>query len=225
MPSSPVSPPGPALGAVLVIAGLSLLDGRTLVLLWRIDRLEALLSVLATLGVVLVGAVDAILVVVVLALLRFIKITARPKVEILGEVADLPGLHALERHVPGRRCPGVLFIRFNGPIVFFNAPWFRESLLAAVDRAQEPIHHLVLDLLPVTHVDATGVLTILELQKALAERGIALATAYRATELRQWAERHGFAPTEMPAYPTLGAAVRALRPRTEQGGEPAASGG
>ena len=87
-----------ALGAVPVVAGLSLIDIRSVLLFYRIDRTEAFLSVLATLGVVAVGAVNAIFFAVVLALLRFIKLMSRPRVEILGEIEGLPGLHSLERH-------------------------------------------------------------------------------------------------------------------------------
>jgi len=43
---------------------------------------------IATAGVLVFGAIQAILLVVVLALLRFIRLTARPRVEILGELAD-----------------------------------------------------------------------------------------------------------------------------------------
>ena len=67
-----------ALGAVLVAAGLSLIDIASLRLIYRIDPTEALLSVLATLGVVAVGPVNAILFAVMLALLRFIKLMSRP---------------------------------------------------------------------------------------------------------------------------------------------------
>ena len=59
--------PVAALGAVLVVAAISLVDLESLRLLYRIDPMEAAFSVLATLGVVAVGAINAILFVVVLA--------------------------------------------------------------------------------------------------------------------------------------------------------------
>jgi MFS superfamily sulfate permease-like transporter len=58
--------PMAVLGAVLVVAGLSLIDIRSVILFYQIDRIEAVLSALATLGVVAVGAVNAILFAVVL---------------------------------------------------------------------------------------------------------------------------------------------------------------
>jgi MFS superfamily sulfate permease-like transporter len=98
--------PMAALGAVLVVAGLSLIDIRSLRLFYQIDRTEAVLSALAILGVVAVGAVNAILFAVVLALLRFIKSISRPRVEILGKIEGLPGLHSLERHEDVRKSLG-----------------------------------------------------------------------------------------------------------------------
>ena len=49
--------PMAALGAVLVVASLSLIDIRSVKLFYQIDRTEAVLSALATLGVVALGAV------------------------------------------------------------------------------------------------------------------------------------------------------------------------
>ena len=108
--------PMAALCAVLVVASLSLIDIRSVRVFYQIDRTEAVLSALATLGVVALGAVNGILFAVVLALLRFIKLMSRPRVEILGKVEGLPGLHSLDRHEGGQEFPGMLLFRFNAPI-------------------------------------------------------------------------------------------------------------
>ena len=203
--------PMAALGAVLVVAGLSLIDIRSVLLFYRIDRTEAFLSVLATLGVVAVGAVNAIFFAVVLALLRFIKLMSRPRVEILGEIEGLPGLHSLERHEGGQGVPGVLLFRFNAPITFFNAPYFKRELIRAVDEAGPDLRHVVIDLLPVSNIDATGLLTVSELVPVLGARGVGLNAAGRATEWANWARTRGFAtPSRIRIFPTLRQAVREL---------------
>jgi MFS superfamily sulfate permease-like transporter len=205
-----------ALGAVLVVAGLSLIDIRSVLLFYRIDRTEAVLSVLATLGVVAVGAVNAIFFAVVLALLRFIKLMSRPRVEILGEIEGLPGLHSLERHEGGQGVPGVLLFRFNAPITFFNAPYFKRELIRAVDEAGPGLRHFVIDLLPVSNIDATGLLTVTELVPVLAVRGVVLNAAGRATEWANWVGTRGFAsPPRIRIFPTLRQAVRELSVSTE----------
>src|SRR5215467_1243443 len=117
--------PVAALGAVLVKAALSLVDIPALRTIYGIDRREFALSILATVGVVAVGSMQAILVAVILAILRFIRLVSRPKIEILGEVDGFPGFHAVDRHPEAVTIPGLMLLRFNAPVVFFNAPFFK----------------------------------------------------------------------------------------------------
>jgi high affinity sulfate transporter 1 len=204
--------PVAALAAVLVKGALSLINLKGLRQLYRMSRQEFALSLLATIGVVSVGAVDAILFVVILALLRFVRIVSRPSVELLGEVEGMPGLHPLNLHDNATTLPGLLLLRFNAPIVFFNAPYLRRALLSVVDQAEQPLRWIVLDMLPVTTVDATGYLTISDLSAKLRARGITLAVAGRMTEWRKRAEQKGFVADEsgvrIKFYPTLRQAVR-----------------
>jgi len=211
--------PIPALGAVLVKAGLSLVDLEALKTIYRIERREFLLSIIATLGVVAVGAIHAILFVVVLATLRFVRLVARPKIEILGRIEGLPGFHSIERHPGAATIPGLLVLRFNAPVVFFNAPYFKRELLAAVHAAGPLLRWVVLDMLPITMIDATGLQVTQEIAEALDERGALLVAAGRQTEWRLWAETRRF---EVPfhktrTYPTLRAAIKTFLATTVVG--------
>jgi high affinity sulfate transporter 1 len=200
-----------ALGAVLVKAALSLLDLGALRAIYRIDRREFTLAVLATVGVVAVGAIRAILIAVVLALLRFVRLVSRPKVEILGKLESLAGFHSIERHPGAMTVPGLMLLRFNAPLVFFNAPYFKREVIAAVDAAGPLLKWLVLDMLPITMIDATGLYTADEVASTLQDRGVVLVAAGRQTEWHLWAEgRH--LPRGGPnihIYPTLRRAVAA----------------
>lgn len=202
-----------ALGAVLIKASLSLLDLRTLRELDRFDRRELVLSLLATLGVIWVGAIKAILVVVILALLRFVQLTSRPRVDILGEVATLSGFHSVSRHPEARIDPGLVLLRFNAPLVFFNAPYFKQQALAAIEAAGPELRWLVLDALPLTQVDATGYDTLDALSRLLHERGVELVIAGRLTETREWLDAKGFGERRLADrhFPTLRRAVLAYR--------------
>jgi high affinity sulfate transporter 1 len=199
-----------ALGAVLVTAGLSLIDIASLRLICRIDPAEALLSILAMLGVIVAGPINGILLVVVLALLRFIRLMSRPSVEILGKVKGFPGLHSIKRHEDSASIPGLLLFRFNAPIMFFNALYFKRELMRAIDQSDPGLHHVVIDLLPASTIDATGIMTILELVTMLDARGISLNAAGRATEWRLWADKRGIVGGRVRFFPTLRQAVREL---------------
>ncbi|PYU09971.1 MAG: SulP family inorganic anion transporter [Acidobacteria bacterium] len=202
--------PTAALGAVLVKAAASLVDLRALGRIYQIDRREFALSIVATLGVVAVGSMEAILVAVVLAILRFVKLVSRPKIEILGEVKGFPGFHAVDRHPEAVTVPGLTLLRFNAPIVFFNAPFFKRGVIAAADAAGPSLKWLVLDMLPITLVDTTGLYTVDEIADTLRERGVILAAAGRQTEWRLWAEsRHrGLKDQKIAIYPTLREVIR-----------------
>ncbi|HET7106981.1 MAG TPA: SulP family inorganic anion transporter [Candidatus Acidoferrum sp.] len=200
-----------ALGAVLVKAALSLVDLAALRKIYQIDRREFALSVLSTLGVVAVGAIHAILIAVVLSLLRFVRLVSRPKVEVLGTVEGLAGFHSIERHSGAATVPGLMLLRFNAPLVFFNAAYFKRELIAAVEKAGPSLKWLVLDMLPITMIDATGLYTADEVAGTLRDQGIVLAAAGRQTEWRLWAEGRRLAPDgpKIQIYPTLRRAITA----------------
>jgi high affinity sulfate transporter 1 len=202
--------PTAALGAVLVMAALSLVDLAAVRTLLRIDRRELALSLLVTLGVVAFGAVNAILFAVVLALLRFVRLVSRPVVELLGEVPGFPGFHALSRHPQATTVAGLVLLRFNAPIVFFNASQFKRAALAAVQRPG--VRWLVLDMLPVTMIDATGIFTLGELVAELRATGVTLVAAGRNTQWHDWEHARGLSLSDdLLRFPTLRQAVKAYQ--------------
>jgi MFS superfamily sulfate permease-like transporter len=173
--------------------------------LLKIDWREVALSVLVTLGVVAFGAVQAILLAVTLALVRFVRLVSRPTVETLGQVPGFAGFHSLQRHADATTVAGLVLLRFNAPIVFFNAAQFKR---AAEEAAGPGTRWLVLDMLPVTMVDATGLLTAIDLVGALRARGVTLALAGRATQWQNWARSRGLSVGVL-TFPSLEEAVRA----------------
>jgi MFS superfamily sulfate permease-like transporter len=114
-----------------------------------------------------------------------------------------------------------MLLRFNAPIVFFNAPYFKREVTAAVDAAGPSLKWLVLDMLPITMIDATGLYTAKEIASTLQERGVVLAAAGRQTEWHLWVEARKLGPQgpQIQIYPTLRRAVDAF----EHGGVTEAS--
>lgn len=178
--------PTVVLAAVLISAGISLINWEDLRAIHRIDPQEFWLAMIATVGVLLFGAMQAILFVVVLALLRFVRLTARPKVEILGKLEGNAGYQSLERHPAAASQPGLLLFRYNGPIVFFSAPHFKRAVRKAVADVGPDLSWFVIDLLPISMIDATGLFALRDTFDSLRARGVVVAAAGRDTE---WADR------------------------------------
>lgn len=202
-----------ALGAVLMFAAFSLFDAKTLKEIWTVDRLEFGLAMITTLCVVAVGAINGILIAVALALARFVKQTARPRAEVLGEVDGLPGFHSIERHRSAKTFPGVLLFRFNGPLTFFNADYFRQRALAAADAAGPDLRWLVIDAIPISDIDVNGLYAVRDLREALLMRGADLIIAGRRTEFLMWLREVNLyrADHEQRLFPTLRQALKACR--------------
>ena len=202
-----------ALGVVLIAAALSLLDMASLRQFWRMDRREFGLSLVTTAGVVALGSINGILVAVTLAVVRFVKHTARPSVELLGEEKGLPGLHPIDRHGQAQAIPGMVLFRFNAPLVFFNADHFKQCALAAVRASGDDLRWFVIDAIPISDVDINGLAVLKDLQQKLASRNVKLVWAGRQSEFLSCLREMG-EPTERVSeltYPTLRQAVHAFR--------------
>lgn len=203
--------PVAALGAVLVFASFSLIDISTLRTIWTIDRGEVALSVVTTLGVVAFGAMDAILVAIVLALARFIKFVARPNDEILGKVEGMHGLHSVDRHPGAQTFPGLVLYRFNSPITFFNSAFFKQRVVSIAKSAGPGLKWFVIDAIPISEMDVTGLYALRDALADLDAMGIRLALAGRRTELLNWLAKAGILCPEHEEmiFPTLHQALRA----------------
>jgi high affinity sulfate transporter 1 len=205
--------PSVALAAILIGAGLSLLNWGDLRAIHRIEPQEFWLAMVATAGVLVFGPIQAILLVVVLALLRFVSLTARPRVEILGELEGDAGYQSVAYHPAARSQPGLLLFRYNGPVVFFSAPHFKREVLAAAAAAGPDLRWFVLDLLPVSQIDATGLFAIRDVFATLRARGIVVAAAGRDAEWADRASRRDLSGvlTGIRFFPTLRLAELAYR--------------
>ena len=215
--------PVAALGAVLVFAAFSLFDVATLREIWKYDRVEVGLSLITTLGVVAVGAINGILIAVVLALARFIRQAARPRDEVLGRVEGLPGFHSIERHgAAAKTFPGLVLFRFNGPLTFFNADYFKQRALAAADAGGKDVSWFVIDAIPISDIDVNGLYALRDLNMEFEARGTKLILAGRRTEFLIWLREIGLYQTELDnrLFPTVTQALKAYRRQTKQAESP-----
>lgn len=205
--------PRAAIAAVLIDAGLKLVDIDALRAIRRIDRTEFRLALLVAVGVMVLGAMQAILLAVVLALALFVRASARPAVETLGEVPGQPGFVARERQPEAVLPAGLLLLRFNGPIVFFSAGHFKRCALRAAAEAGPQLQCFVLDMGPVTSVDATGVYALRDTFATLRARGVQVWVAQRDAEWTEWAAARGLeeALREIRFFPTLRQALNAYQ--------------
>jgi MFS superfamily sulfate permease-like transporter len=109
----------------------------------------------------------------------------------------------------------VLF-RFNGPLTFFNADYFKQRALAAADAAGKDLRCFVIDAIPISDTDVNGLVALRDLNAELEARGTTLMLAGRRTELLIWLREIGVFRKEWDnrIFPTLTQALKAYRRET-----------
>jgi len=200
-----------ALGAVLIVAALGLVDVASLRLLWRMSRQEFAVSVITTLGVIAVGVLEGILVAVGIAILLLLKRASRPPDAVLGRVTDMKGFHDVADYEEAATHAGLVLYRFGSAIVFFNAPYFKRRVLEIV-AGQNDIRWFVVDGSTINLVDSTGAEMLEALAAELDRRGIRFGLANFRTATRATLAKTGLLARIGPdrVFPTLKSAVSAF---------------
>ncbi len=203
--------PTSALAAVVIASAIGLIEITDLRRIYRIQRWEFWLSIACTVGVVLLGAIAGIGLAIVIAVIEFLWDGWRPHSAVLGRAEGLKGYHDLQRHPEARRIPGLVLFRWDAPLFFANAEWFRDRMLDAVAASPTPVRWLVVAAEPITSVDVTAADVLAELDDTLRDAGIELCFAEMKGPVKDKLKRFGlFAQFgEQTFFPTVGAAVSA----------------
>lgn len=172
--------PMPALGAVLLLAGWGLIDVQALKGFWKLSRFEFSLCLLTTVGVLSVGVLPGIFVAVSIAVLRLLYYTYRPSDAVLGWMHGIDGQVELAKYPQATTLPGLVIYRFDAPLLFFNADYFKQRVLAVVDGSERP-NAVLLNAEAMTNLDISGLATLHEVQQILKAQGVHLSLA-RVTE-------------------------------------------
>ncbi|HCF0782300.1 TPA: SulP family inorganic anion transporter [Pseudomonas aeruginosa] len=168
--------PMPALGAVLLLAGWGLIDVQALKGFWKLSRFEFSLCLLTTVGVLSVGVLPGIFVAVSIAVLRLLYYTYRPSDAVLSWMHGIDGQVELAKYPQATTLPGLVIYRFDAPLLFFNADYFKQRVLAVVDGSKRP-NAVLLNAEAMTNLDISGLATLHEVQQILKAQGVHLSLA------------------------------------------------
>lgn len=196
-----------SLAAVVVVAVLGLIDAAAARRLRQASPPEFILMMVAFAGVAVLGVLWGVGIALALSLLNFIRRAWRPHDAVLGRVDNLKGYHDTERYPEARLVPGLVLYRFDAPLFFANADYFRGRIreLARTGDAS----WIVVAAEPITDIDATAGETVRALKDELDDAGIELAFAELKDPVRDRLRRYGIhdAIGVHRFFPTIGVAV------------------
>jgi SulP family sulfate permease len=176
--------PTAALAGIVIVAGLGLLEIVEFRSLWRYRRTEFWLAAFTAAAVLGLGMLVGILVAVGLSLVLVVQRAADPHTAVLGRLPGTDTFRDVADHPDAETTPGLLVYRFDAPVFFANAGRLRDGVLAALDEADEPVQHVLLDAELVYDIDSTGAQVVMELLDTLDDRGITMSMARVRTEIR-----------------------------------------
>jgi sulfate permease, SulP family len=203
--------PTVALGAIIIVASLGLIDIAAFRFLRKVRRFEFLLAIVTTLGVLTVGVLQGILVAVVLSLINVIYHISRPHDALLDEVDASGG--TVYRGVTDKETaltePGLIVYRFDAPLVFANAAFFTERLEDLIANAGEGLKCVIFDVEAISDFDSTAAEALENLDVNLERLGVELWIARANKPLRDLLQVTGLTARigEDNIYPSVRAAV------------------
>ena len=212
--------PQAALAALVVYAGIRLIDLLGLRQLWRFRKSEFVLALTTTIGVILLGVLYGVLIAIALSIADLLIRVARPHATALGLVPDLPGMHDVDDYPQAQEVPGLLILRYDSPLFFANAGNFLDVAHELLDERPDT-HWFALNCEAIIEVDATALDTLKQLERELHEDDIRLVLVRAKRELLEQ-----LAPTGLldsigaeHNYPTLPTLVKAYRSREDASGD------
>jgi MFS superfamily sulfate permease-like transporter len=201
--------PDAALAAVVIASAIGLFEIADLVRIYRVQRWEFWLSIICFVGVAVLGAIPGIGLAIVLAVIEFLWDGWRPHFAVLGRATGVKGYHDITRYPEARQIPGLVLFRWDAPLFFANAEFFKERVLLLAAKSPPPVRWFVVAAEPVTSVDITAADALAELDKSLHEIGIKLCFAELKDPVKDKLKRFGLFEQigEKFFFPTIGVAV------------------
>ena len=171
------------LGAIVFTIAVGLVDLRGLNDLHRKSPREWILALGTAAFVVLFGVEDGILLALVLSLLQHVRHSYKPSVAVKTQTAD--GNWQMSAVEPGRMAaPGLLVYWFGSDLFYANVDRFATQARKLATESPSSMRWLVVDAGAITSVDYTAGGTLKELDKDLAQHGVALVFAHISESLK-----------------------------------------
>jgi sulfate permease, SulP family len=184
--------PQPVLAAIVLAAVMSLVNVRAFRHIWDFSRAEFFVAIAALLGVLGSGPVNGVLLGAAISIVLLLRQAARPRVTELTRVPGTTYFADRSRQPDNERITGVLVVRCESALLYFNVEYVRERVLEILSRREDAIRLVVLFLGAVPKVDLAGAELIADLHRTLRARGVDVRVADAHGEVRDALRRIGF---------------------------------
>ncbi len=164
--------PKALLASIVVTAVIGLVDYKEAIHLWKTDRRDFLTLMTTFLITMTFGIQSGVSSGVVLSIALLIYRSSRPHVAVLGRLPETRYFRNITRFEHAIQYPDKLILRFDAPLYFGNAEFFRETLEKLVIDKGSELRYVMLDSASINDIDSTGIITLREVLRFLRARNV-----------------------------------------------------
>jgi SulP family sulfate permease len=146
-----------ALGSIILVAVLQLIDFTYPSMLWHKHRPEFYIFCFTFLATLILGVKYGILLGVFASLAHMVYRHSKPHIAVLGRVKGTVHFKNTSRFSGDViTFSGVLILRFDSSLFYGNQCFFREQVQRLMDAQKTPVKFLIIDAAPIHYIDATA---------------------------------------------------------------------
>jgi sulfate permease, SulP family len=160
------------LAVIVIDALISLINIREMKHLYRVSREEFWVSMLTIAAVVLLGVLKGIIIAVLFSIITLLRKSASPHMAVLGKIQGTTLFSDTLRHPDNQPVEGVLILRPESSILYFNINHIKEDIHELVTNYRGKLNLLILDMSSANYVDVSGARFLLQLENELEKKGI-----------------------------------------------------
>ena len=184
--------PTPALAAIIIVAGISLIDLHELRSLFKARRRDGYIALFTAGCTLFIGIQEGILLGIGASVIAVLYRISSPNVAELGHV---PGTHLfrdLERFGQAVRLKDIMVLRVDASFSFANAEYFKDFILEKSEREGRNVEVVIVDGSSINGLDTTAIEALFSVAESLEEQGIELHFTGLIGPVREVVRRSGF---------------------------------
>jgi len=184
--------PEAVLGAIVIEAVVfGLMDVKAMKRIYRLNRTEFWVGTIALLGVLTFGTLKGVLIGLMLSLLVLIARSSKPDIPVLGRWPGTKVFHRLDENPDSETYPGLVIIRFDGPLYFATANGLRDKVREVTTDVDPPVREVLIDMEGVNYLDLEGSDMLNEITKDMKGVGVEIHLARVKHEAMEMLEKDG----------------------------------
>ena len=157
--------PKASLAAVILVAIIPLIKVRGIAATFRFDRNDGIAELSTFLGVIIFGIEEGLMLGISLTLMSYLWRSSRPHIAVVGQIPGTEHFRNVQRHSVTTWAE-LLMIRIDENLTFANTSKVEDFIYGKIAK-QPRIQHVALVFSSVSHVDATGLESLVQIMESL----------------------------------------------------------